>query len=618
MAVRPSPAASSTRNLRRPAPSSKPSLFEWCISHETLSFFVISTLLVFGVYAKAIGAPFIYDDLDQIVNNPSLASWHAFVHRFLLAPVAFTTDFRGAGGLSYRPLYWLTLFFDRRLWQLNPAGFHITNLLLHIANGLLGFCLLRRLRVSPNVSAAAALLWLCLPINTEVVAWISGRAYSLSGVFLLLGLLLANWHLRTGKVIALPCYLLVAMAALLSHEQGLLLLPLTLLIAYVVASETGQSARRPLLALLSASLLTDLIYLALKQKVVAAHAASGSAALWAFGLSFWKYVLWVLAPIHMSVERSTSTPVNIPSATTVIAWFGLAALIAAICLLRKSKPALASGLAWMCLSLAPFCGLVFIYQGMAERFTYMASAGLALSIVSLLLAYSNQTRRVLLTVILLWTMWGVWRLYTRVLDWRDPVSLYRNSLQATPNSSTLFYNLGFALREKGDFAEAEQAYRNAIRLEPRHQRAFTSLGDIYASQRRPIEAQKAYNDALALKPDDVGTVVNLGVLFQRVGALQAAERQFRRAIFLAPNDSAAYTDLGVLLYQQNKVEDAAKMFAKAIDNKSTDPTAYYNLAALLQQAGRGDLALLLYKKVLEIKPNDPDTLANIKKLQAPR
>ncbi|HMF64867.1 MAG TPA: tetratricopeptide repeat protein [Edaphobacter sp.] len=617
MAVRPSPAASSTRNLRRPAPSSKPSLLEWCISHETLSFFVVSTLLVFGLYAKAIGAPFIYDDLDQIVNNPSLASWHAFVHRFLLAPVAFTTDFRGPGGVSYRPLYWLTLFLDRRLWQLNPAGFHLTNLMLHIANGLLGFCLLRRLRVSPNVSAAAALLWLCLPINTEVVAWISGRAYSLSGVFLLLGLLLANWHLRTGKVIALPCYFLAAIAALLSHEQGLLLLPLTLLIAYVTASETGQLSRRALLTLLSTSLFADLMYLVLKQRV-AAHAASGSAAIWAFGLTFWKYVLWMLAPIHMSVERSTSTPANIPSAITVIAWLGLAALIAAIYLLRKSKPALASGLAWMCLSLAPFCGLVFIYQGMAERFTYMASAGLALSIVSLLLAYSNQTRRVLLTVILLWTTWGVWRLYARVIDWSDPASLYRNSLQATPNSSMLFYNLGFALREKGEFAEAEQAYRNAIRLEPRYQRAFSSLGDLYAIQRRPIEAQKAYNDALALKPDDVGTVLNLGVLFQQVGAVQAAEREFRRAIFLAPNDSAAYTNLGVLLYQQNKVEDAAKMFAKAIDNKSTDITPYYNLAALLQQAGRGDLALLLYKRVLEIKPNDPDTLANIQKLQAPR
>ncbi|MCU1222931.1 MAG: Tetratricopeptide 1 repeat-containing protein [Edaphobacter sp.] len=584
--------------------------------HETLGFLAISSALVFILYWKAIGAPFVYDDLDQIVNNPSLASWHAFVHRFLLAPVAFTTDFRGTGGLSYRPLYWLTLFLDRKLWHLNPAGFHVTNLLLHLANGLLGFYLLRRLRLSLYVSAAAALLWLSLPINTEVVAWVSARAYSLSGVFLLLGLLIANWYLRSRKLIALPCYFLAAIAAVLSHEQGFLLFPLTLLIAYATP-DANQLRRRSLLTLLGTSLFADIIYLVLKQRV-AAHAASGSASIWAFGLTFWKYVLWILAPIHMSVERSTSTPANIPSAATVMAWLALAALIAAIYLLHRSRPVIASGLAWMCLSLAPFCGLVFIYQGMAERFTYMASAGLALSIVALPLGYSKQTSRVLLSLILLWATWGVWRLYVRVLNWCDPVSLYRSSLQATPNSSTLFYNLGFSLREKGDLTEAEQAYRNAIRLEPRYQRAFASLGDLYTSQHRAIEAQKAYNDALALKPDDVGTILNLGVLFQQVGAMWAAEQQFHRAIALAPNDSAAYTDLGVLLYQQNKVDDAAKMFAKAIDNKTTDPTPYYNLAALLQQAGRGDLALLLYKRVLEIKPNDPDTLANIQKLQGAR
>ncbi|HMH15837.1 MAG TPA: tetratricopeptide repeat protein [Edaphobacter sp.] len=594
----------------RHTPPSKTSPLQWCIDHERLTFLIISTLWVFALYWNAIGAPFLYDDLDQILNNPSLANWHTFAHRFLLAPVAFTTDFRGAGGLSYRPLYWITLALDRHLWQLNPTGFHLTNLLLHIANGFLGFRLLRRLNTSLVVAASTSLLWLALPIHAETVAWISGRAYSLSTFFILLSLLLASHYLRTNKSLSLVLYFFTSMAALLSHELGLLVLPLTLLVAYVMS----DAKRRSLLPLSSASILSSALYFILKH-IVAPNTESGPAAIRSFALIFWKYVLWIILPIHMSVERSTSTPPNTLSSAAIAAWIGLAALIALIFLLRKSRPTPSAGLLWLLVALIPFCGLVFIYQGMAERFTYLASMGLALCIASLAVEFRQPTRNLAPALILIWITWGVYRLHVRVLDWTDPIALYRHSIEATPNSPTLFYNLGYSLREAGNLPQAEEAYREALRLHPHYQQALASLGDIYARQGKNAKAYQAYREALDLKPDDAPTILNLGVLYQQIGAPTAAENQFRRVIDLAPNDSAAYTDLGVLLYQQGKANEAAKIFAQAIDNKSSDPTPYYDLAMILQRAGRGDLALVLYKKVLEMKPNDPDTIANIQALQ---
>ena len=594
----------------RPSPPARPSILQRCIAHENLAFLVISILWVFALYWNALNAPFIYDDLDQILNNPALANWHTFVHRFLLAPVAFNADFRGSGGLSYRPVYWITLALDRHLWQLNPAGFHLTNLFLHIANGVLAFRLLRRLNVSLIVAASASILWQALPIHAETVAWISGRAYSLSTLFLLLSLLLASRYLHTSKPLPLALYFFTTAAALLSHELGLLAIPLTLLVAWA----TPNAKRRSILTLSATAILSIILYFTLKH-LVAPQTESGPAAIKSFALIFWKYVLWIITPIHMSVERSTSTPPNTFSPAAIAAWIGLAALIAAIVLLRKSRPTASAGLLWLLMALIPFCGLVFIYQGMAERFTYLASMGLALCIASLALSLPKQTRNIASVLIVLWLTWGIYRLHTRVLDWTDPVALYSHSLEANPNSPTLFYNLGYSLREKGDIVQAEQAYRSALQLQPRYHQALTSLGDIYAQQHKTVLAQQAYLHALALKPDDTSTVLNLGVLYQQIGALTLAEQQFRRAIALSPKDSAAYTDLGVLLYQQGKGDQAAKIFAEAIDNKSTDPVPYYNLAAILQQAGRGDLALVLYKKVLEMKPGDPDTIANIQALQ---
>ncbi len=564
------------------------------------------------LYAKALQAPFVYDDLDQIVNNPALTSWHPFVHRFLLAPVALTGDFRQIGGLSYRPVFWISLALDRALWGLHAPGFHLTSLFLHLANGCVAFHVFRRLRISLSIAAAASLLWLGLPINSEVVAWISARAYSLSTLFLLLALVAALSFAQAAKPIALTAYALLAALALLTHEQGLLLLPLTLLLLFSL----GKPRQRSWVALPLISIAADLLFAALR-RFLSPPAPSGPPALWAVGLSFWKYLQWMTLPLHMSVERSTSVPPNLAGSAALLAWCGAVALLALALLIRSRRPLLTGGLLWLILALAPFCGAVFIYQGMAERFVYLATAGLSLAIADLVFESRREVRPLLLGVALLWILWGTVRLRSRVADWTDPVALYRNSLEATPQSASLSYNTGFALRDQGDLDQAETYYLRAIQLRPGYERAFASLGDLYTRERRLPEAEAAYNRALTIEPDDAGTILNRAVALEQAGSAAAAQLGYERVIALAPNDTAAYTDLGTLFFAQGRSAEAADMFEKAIRLQTSDPTPYFNLAALHQQSGHDDLALPLYRKVLELKPGDPDTLANMQKLHLP-
>lgn len=614
MAARSSKASVKTaRDSGRASVSFWGSVWQWCGAHPGLSFALLSGLWVMALYWRALGAPFIYDDLDQIVNNPALGSLHATFHRFWLAPVAFTSEFRGAGGSTYRPLYWLSLAIDRRVWGAGGAGgFHFTNLLIHWANGVVGFLLLRRLRVPVLTAVVAAIVWLGMPIDTEAVAWVSGRAYLLCGFFLLLGLWAADAYLRDGKRLALAGYFVASLAAVLSHEAGLLVLPLTVLMAYA----TGRVSRR-LWRGVGAAVLAGVVYFALKH-FVGASGAQGTGAFWAIGLTFWKYVLWMIAPIHMSVERSTSTPANVFSAAAVVGWVGLLGLIGLVVLLRRRVPIVAAGLAWMVIALLPFSGFVFIYQGMAERFCYLAAAGLALAIASLALEYAGDAKKVAIGCVALWMVWGAWRVNARVVDWGDPVRLYQSSLEATPQSPTLFYNLGFAYRETGYLAKAEENYRQATKLWPEYQRAWASLGDIDSQLGRPKDAVEAYRKAVALNATDAGTTMNLAVALQQVGDNRGAEEQLQRAIRLDPKGSAAYTDLGVLYRQEGRVDDAIKAFQMAIDNNPSDPTPYYDLAVMFQQRGQDDIALRFYKKVLALRPDDPDTLVNLGKLHPAR
>jgi hypothetical protein len=236
------------------------------------------------------------------------------------------------------------------------------------------------------MSAAVSISWLGLPINAEVVAWISGRAISLAVLFLLIGLLCADWYLRSNKIVALLAYAIASVGALLSHEIGILTLPLTCLVVYA-----ANAVRRQWLVLCSVGVAVDAVYLWLRH-VAGAHLSSGVAVIIGSGISFWKYIGWMLLPLRMSIARSTDVPTDNSPMVTAAAFIGVFALFIAILQLRSKLPEVAAGLLWLCIALAPSCGIVPIYQGMAERYTYLAALGLVLAIVGLLSHLRTWTR----------------------------------------------------------------------------------------------------------------------------------------------------------------------------------------------------------------------------------
>jgi protein O-mannosyl-transferase len=611
-------------------------------SHPDLWFAIVSACWVALLYRHVIGAAFVYDDVAQIQNNPALSSWHSAAD-YARAAVPFNTEFRGFGGSFYRPLFWFSLALDRRLWGLNATGFHFTNLVLHWANGLLAFLLLKKLRVSVVLSAAVSIIWLSLPINSEVVAWISGRSISLAVLFLLTALLSAEWYLRSNKIVALLGYASACFASLLSHEIGILTLPMTCLLLYA-----ANSVRRRWLVLSGLGLVVDALDLWLRH-IAGGHLSSGIPVIVGSDISFWKYVVWMLLPLRMSIERSTDVPINDSPMMTVAAFIGAVALLIAILRLQNKMPEVAAGLAWLCIALVLFCGIVPIYQGMAERYTYLAALGLVLAIVALVFHLRNRTRSLALSVLILWAFWGVWRLNARVLDWREEIPLYLKSLEATPRSAVLLYNLGVAFAEAGDSAKAADYYQRAIALNPRYTSAIINLGNLFERQgnssqagvlyQRAIsldprdpdawvdignlylqlgltqQAESAYEKAIVLKPNRAEAIVDLGAALQRSGDFSAAEQAYRRAIAVDPSQAAAYSDLGALFLQQGNPDAAREQLIKAIEHDSSNALAYFDLGVAYEQTGRRDLAAEMYTKALDIQPDYQGARSNLERLE---
>jgi len=539
-------------------------------------FFVISALWVVLLYGHGICGAFIYDDIDHIQENPALALWSGAFHYFR-AGDTFARDLLSGGGSSYRPLLWLSLAWDRHLWGLNPCGFHLTNLLLHWISGFLFFILLRRVQVPALQAAAVCLLWLSLPINAEAVAWISGRTYPLMCVFLALSLLAAESHLVKGSTFTAFLYSIGLLAALLSNEEGIVILPLTALLAYF----RDKSPPRRWLTLGMAGVITTTVYFVMRH-FANAHMPGGATSFFMIGKAFFKYILWMLFPVHMSVERSTDTPVNSLSLASVAALIGIACFLLLLYWLRKKNALAAFGLAWMAIALLPFCGIVPLYQGMAERYVYLASFGVALATIAV--AWQNHTakRFVMFSFILLWGFWGVMRLESRVSDWKDLISLYQSSLKTTPRSTKLTHNLGTAFEASGNFDKASGYYRKALELNPKY----------------------------------VPAMVGLGNLDQRSGNMEKAEQEYRQAAAMDPSDGNVYCYLGALSFREGKIDSAIQALSKAIEIDPSNSTAYFDLGVVYQKSGNTKSAALMYSKVLELKPGDLEALSSLQALKS--
>ena len=594
--------------MRRTAPRKRGA---WIRSNPELIFAFWSVLWTLVVYWRAIFNPFsAYDDLKNVVNNAELSSWSGIIY-YLHTSVTFVGDLRGSGQSYFRPLFWMSLALDRSLWGLSPFAFHLTNLALHWLNGFLLFTLLKKLRVSRAIAGCTALVWLALPINSEVVAWISARAYLLAALFILAGAVLAQLYLEKQRPVFLVGYAFAALCAMFSYEGGILLLPLVVLIAYVMERPRARSA----LALYCVTFTAIALFFVVTHLVGPAGQYRKPASIAPFGIFFFKYLAWLVLPIHMSMERSTNTPADNLSALAIAAWVAVLCLFSAVIFLWRRWPMIAAALAWISIALFPFCGLVPIYQGMAERFLYFASMGLAFLVAALCFSIPAQARPIAMTIVAAWILWGAWRLHARLIDWSDPILLYQSSLQASPNSTKLLYNVGAVSEKRGDLAQAELSYRSALRLQPELEQALSGLANVRLRSNAPKEAAELYKRALSIKPDDALAASNYAASLQELGDLPGAAAQYRRAIALAPpKDDAAYCGLGVLLFQEGDLAGASTQFQQAEKIDPQDPTAFYDLGSVYVKSEKPDAAANQFRKVLELKPGDADSIAALQAL----
>ena len=191
--------------------------WRWKKWQSILFMVVILTI----IYSAALNNPFIWDDYFHVVENTFIKDW-----RYI--PQIFTSDvffFAPQRSNFYRPLQSLSYMIDYTVWKLNPLGYHLTNVLIHLFNIILIYLLLSKLFQNRFVPFLSAFFFTIHPLQTSAVSYIAGRADLLLTFFCLcsLSLYFESQHATSGGMRGRLYYVVSIIAfifALLSKEAA--------------------------------------------------------------------------------------------------------------------------------------------------------------------------------------------------------------------------------------------------------------------------------------------------------------------------------------------------------------------------------------------------------------
>jgi tetratricopeptide (TPR) repeat protein len=591
------------------------------------SVLVAATLVavVFACYANSIGNGFVFDD-EFLVPAYSRAWSLSHLVQTLLD--------------SYRPVRNASYAIDFLVWGSRPFGFHLTNVLIHAANSVLVFFLIRRFTVKQGIAFLAALIFAVHPIQTDSVSYVSGRRDVLFALFYL-----AAFHAylgyrasRSRKFFAL--FLGFWALSLMSKEMAVSL-PLVIFIwnfCELWGEGSGswlerslQAAKRAfgqdkwLYTLLAAASLAFGVYVIF---FVRASGRAGGTGLNYWGGSLYATVLTVIR-VHTWYFKQLIYPTPIAQyfgafdiATSLLDWRVVLALVVvgtvliagAVCL--KKDRLMAFAVFSYFAALAPVSQIIPHHELLADHYLYLPMMSFSLLVALIVNAVAQRgkrARQVAYCVIGAAIAVLAGQTVSRNPDWKDELAVWEANYKAVPYSPRASYNLGGLYMVK-DPQRSEALLKESIASDPSFEPPYLALAKLYVTQKRTIEAEKLIQQGLDLIGSETRSFVlrNPSLLRSQFttalaaakweeGDRQATEQLLREAAALYPWNLSAYDALANLYHNQDRGKEE-EVLRQAL---SANPSAYdvrARLAVLATESKRFDEALTVLREMLDLSP----------------
>ena len=471
------------------------------------------------------------------------------------------------------PLTWVSFMIDQELSGLEPAGFHRTNLTLHLLNVLLAGLLLRRFLDPPWVVVTAAALFAVHPLQVEAVTWVTARKDLLAGLFTLAALAVHTG--RRGVVWGLATVLL-GCCAMLAKPAAVVLPAWLVLVDLWQAARTGRDWRAALKRQAPVKLATA--GMAIAVALVAVRLARGTEFGYGIqtglvervGQAGWMIVVWlgkVLVP-HSLAPIYPPTAWEKPAALLVVAVLSVILLTALAIRAGRQRPALLAGWLWFLIGIAPAVGIVRGGQLLlSDRYLYLPLLGLAVIVADLAGALAGRRPRwrlpvkILAAAAVLALAGAAWN-QARV--WRDPAALWAHTLAVTDDNAVAHISYAVVLEADGRSEEALRHLNTSIRISP-HNLAHYNAGNILRRLGRREEAIAHFRATLRDDPDRYEAALNLSGTLAEVGRPAEALPVLEDALQWHPEVASLHYNLGLVQWMLGEEEAAVAAWRAALE-----------------------------------------------------
>jgi tetratricopeptide (TPR) repeat protein len=512
---------------------------------------------------------------------------------------------------NYHPLTILSLALDYRAWRLNPAGYHLTNVALHVLATLALFWLLFLLTESEWLAAFASLFFGIHPLHVESVAWVSGRKDLLYGLFYFIACgFYVRWvkgERRGDYVVAFAAFL----ASLLSKAMAVTI-PLSLVaIDLYLRRPPSAKARLDKIPFFAVALAFGLLAVAAQGMAVqefAAFPAHVRVLVGFHGLAL--YLIRALAPLGLSAFYPYPTSGHALPVTFYVA--PLVAVLLAIAIVRSLRGDRTIAFAGLFFLINVALVLQFIPVGsaiMADRYTYVAYAGVGLAFawaarsVGRMPIARATAPRVLLVVLFagLFAWWGVMA-RERIRVWRDGVTLWTSVLAEYPALPMAYAQRAWSYHQQGDAARAMADLDRALALDPSDGDALSTRGTVYFAAGDYSRALEDLNGAVRARPYSASVRNNRGTALLAVGKYDEAIADFTRAIELRPRFAEGYLNRALARGVKKEFALAVPDLDRSIALDAENPKAFLWRGASKVALGDTVTAIQDYDQALRLAP----------------
>lgn len=558
-------------------------------------------LVIAGVlaYANTLDSPFVFDDLQNIVENPA-------VRLTSLAPAALLRAARESPA-GVRPVAALSFALNYYVDKYDPLGYHVVNIAIHILTAIFLYLFLAATFTLPYfkeqnasyplIAFFAALLWLVHPVQTQSVTYIVQRMNSMAAMFYVLACFFyVKARLSGTDRLRRLCWFggcVVAGLLACGAKEMAITLPFMLFVYewfFLKDCDWRWFRKRlPVLALLLCLvLLAAFLFLGANplDRVLNGYDrrdfTMGERLLTQFRVVVY-YVGLLLFPspgrLTLDYDFALSRTLFSPLST----FFAMAAVIAALLVAvfgARRHRLLSFSILWFLGNLAIESSVIPL-EIIFEHRTYLPSMFFVVILVYAAFRSIGNQKAVaagLGVIAVLFTLWTV----ERNALWREPVLFWQDNVRKAAEKPRPYNYLGMALLKQGRLAEARRAFQGAIRLDPGYAQVYANLGVVAEKEGRADEAVSCYRAALRIDPALAAVHNSIGFLLAGQGRFDEGISHFQAAVRLNPGQASAHNNLGVLLQRQGRLAEAVSQFRQALAIDAGYRQARANLDFALQ------------------------------------